>query len=117
MAAKTNPFLAANLPSSPEAERGVLGGIIARPQVFDEVAAIVAESLGWDVERMEFEPEPPKRIARGARVVIISHDEDLMPRRRKTSTVSEPFLDWRGVWRVFCLGEKKAVKLDLVTVE
>ena len=53
----------------------------------------------------------------GARVVIISHDEDLMPRRRKSTTVSEPFLDWRGVWRVFCLGEKKAVKLDLVGME
>lgn len=37
-----NPFFAKALPQSPEAERGVLGGIIARPQVFDEVAAIVA---------------------------------------------------------------------------
>lgn len=37
-----NPFFAKALPQSPEAERGVLGGIIARPKVFDEVAAIVA---------------------------------------------------------------------------
>ena len=37
-----NPFFAKALPQSPEAERGVLGGIIARPQVFDEVAAIVS---------------------------------------------------------------------------
>lgn len=41
MATKTSPFLTANLPSSPEAERGVLGGIIARPSIFEEVAAIV----------------------------------------------------------------------------
>ena len=83
----------------------------------EDVLQLVAETLGWDVERMEFEPEPPKRIQSGTRVVIISHDEDLMPRRRKTFTSSEPFLDWRGVWRVFCVGERKAVKLELVRVD
>lgn len=101
-----------------EVDRRRLNRPDQRESIFtqEDVLQLVAESLGWDVERMEFEPEPPKRIPRGSRVVIISHDEDLMPRRRKTSTVSEPFLDWRGVWRVFCLGEKKAVKLELVEV-
>lgn len=38
----TNPFFTKSMPQSPEAERGVVSGILARPPVFDEVAAIVA---------------------------------------------------------------------------
>ena len=83
----------------------------------EDILGMVCDALEWDADKLDLDPVPPVSLPRGSRVVIISHDEDLMPRRRKTSTVSEPFLDWRGVWRVFCLGERKAVKLELVTVE
>jgi hypothetical protein len=83
----------------------------------EDVLGMICDALEWDIERIDFEPEPPVKIPRGTRVVAVSLDDDLMPRRRKTSTVSKPFLDFRGVWRVFVLGEDKAVELSKVVVE
>jgi hypothetical protein len=83
----------------------------------ENIIGMICDALGWDAEALDVEPVPPVQIRKGARVTATAYDEDLFPRRLKTSTVSKPFLDYRGVWRVFCLGEKKAVKLDLVTVE
>ena len=36
-----NPFFAKALPSSPEAERAVIGGILARPVMFEDIASIL----------------------------------------------------------------------------
>ena len=78
---------------------------------------MICDALEWDIEKLDVEPVPPLVVPRGARVVAVSLDDDLMPRRRKTFTVSNPFLDWRGVWRVFVLGEEKAVELSKISVD
>lgn len=82
----------------------------------EDALHFIAEVLDWDVDDRNAEPEPPIQLEPNTPVRIKSFDEDFMPRRRKTWTVGRPFLDWRGVWRVFCIGEKKAVKLELVEV-
>lgn len=83
----------------------------------EDVLGMICDALEWDIEKLDVEPVPPLVVPRGARVVAVSLDDDLMPRRRKTFTVSNPFLDWRGVWRVFVLGEEKAVELSKISVD
>ena len=83
----------------------------------EDVLGMICDALEWDSESLSMEPEPPVNLPRGTWVTIKSYDDDLMPRRRRTTTTSELFLDFRGVWRVFCLGEKGATKLvDVETV-
>lgn len=82
----------------------------------EEILELVAEYLGVNEDCAEIEPEPPVSIPCGTPVIIKSYSEDLMPRRRKTWTTSIPFLDFKGVWRVFVVGEKKAVRLEHVEV-
>lgn len=43
-----NPFLAKAMPCSPDAERGVIGGIISRPALFEEVASILHKDDFYD---------------------------------------------------------------------
>lgn len=44
-----HPFFAKALPQSPEAERGVIGGVLARPDLYDEVCAILSQDDFYDV--------------------------------------------------------------------
>lgn len=90
-----------------------------RESVFtrEDVIGMICDALEWDADELSTDPTPPVILRRGTRVIAKSYDDDLMPRRRKTSTVSEPFLDYRGTWRVFVLGESKPVKLDEVEVD
>lgn len=83
----------------------------------ENVVGMICDALSWDAEALDVEPVPPVQIRKGARVTATAYDEDLFPRRIKTSTVSKPFLDYRGVWRVFVLGEDQAVELERVVVE
>jgi hypothetical protein len=83
----------------------------------EDVLGMVCDALGWDCDHLTLDPAPPVRIKKGTRVTAKAYDEDLFPRRIRTSTVSLPFLDWRGVWRVFVLGEDQPVKLADVRVE
>ena len=83
----------------------------------ENVVGMICDALGWDAEALDVEPVPPVQIKKGARVTAVAYDEDLFPRRLKTSTVSKPFRDYRGVWRVFVLGEDQAVELEKVVVE
>jgi hypothetical protein len=78
---------------------------------------MICDALGWDFEKLDLDPVPPMRLKKGTRVTAKAYDEDLFPRRVKTSTVSAPFLDWRGVWRVFVLGEDQPVRLDEIKPE
>lgn len=82
----------------------------------EEVLEIVGEILGWNEANTLAEPQAPVRIACGEPVVVTLYDEELIPKRRKTWTVSEPFLDFRGVWRVFVMNERKPVALKHVEV-
>lgn len=81
----------------------------------EQVLGMVCDALGWDYDALDVEPVPPVQIRKGTRVTATAYDEDLFPRRVKTSTVSKPFLDYRGVWRVFVLGEDKAVELSKIS--
>lgn len=83
----------------------------------EDVLGMICDALGWDFEKLDIDPVPPMRLKKGTRVVAKAYDEDLIPRRFKTSTVSTPVLDWRGVWRVFVLGEDRPVRLDEIVVE
>jgi len=83
----------------------------------EDVLGMICDALGWDFEKLDLDPVPPVRIKKGTRVTAKAYDEDLFPRRIKTSTVSLPFLDYRGVWRVFVLGEDQPVKLAEIRVE
>jgi len=83
----------------------------------EDVLGMICDALGWDFEKLDLDPVPPVRIKKGTRVTAKAYDEDLFPRRIRTSTVSAPFLDWRGVWRVFVLGEDRPVRLDEIVVE
>lgn len=83
----------------------------------EDVLGMVCDALGWDYDHLSLDPVPPVRLKKGTRVTAKAYDEDLFPRRIKTSTVSAPFLDWRGVWRVFVLGEDSPVKLDEINPE
>ena len=83
----------------------------------EQVVGMICDALGWDVEALDVEPVPPVKLRRGARVTATAYDEDLFPRRVKTSTVSKPFLDFKGVWRVFVLGEDQAVELSKISVD
>ena len=78
----------------------------------EDVLGMICDAMAWDFEKLDLDPVPPVRIKKGTRVTAKAYDEDLFPRRVKTSTVSAPFLDWRGVWRVFVLGEDRPVRLD-----
>lgn len=78
----------------------------------EEVLELVSEYLGCSENEQVVEPEPGKKLPVNTPVIIKAFDEDLMPRRRKTWTKSEPFLDWKGDWRVLVLGESKPVKVD-----
>ena len=81
----------------------------------EEILELVAEHLGVNDDCAEVDPEPPVSIPCGTPVIIKSYSEDLMPRRRKTWTTSIPFLDFRGTWRVFVLGEDQAVELSKIS--
>ena len=81
----------------------------------DEVLELVADLLGW-TESPQNGPTPPRHLPAQTPVVVTLFDEELIPRRRKTWTTSEPFLDWGGVWRVFVIGERKPVALKHVEV-
>ena len=82
----------------------------------EDVLGMICDALKWDFEKLDLDPVPPVRLKKGTRVTAKAYDEDLFPRRIRTSTVSAPFLDWRGVWRVFVLGEDQPVKLADVRV-
>ena len=81
----------------------------------EQVVGMICDALGWDAEELDVEPVPPVQIRKGARVTATAYDDDLFPRRIKTSTVSKPFLDFKGVWRVFVLGEDQAVELSKIS--
>lgn len=82
----------------------------------DEVLELVADLLEW-TQWPQNGPTPPRRLPAKTRVVVKVFDDEGMPRRRKTWTTTEPFLNWRGVWQVFVLGERKPVALDYVEVD
>ena len=83
----------------------------------ENVVGMICDALGWDAEALDVEPVPPVQIRKGARVVAVNYDDDLMPRRMKTWAVSAPFLDFRGTWRVFVCGVEKAVELSKISVD
>lgn len=83
----------------------------------EDVLGMVCDFLGWDFEKLDLDPVPPVLVKKGTRVTAKAYDADLFPYRIKTSTVSAPFLDWRGVWRVFVLGEDRPVRLDEIIAE
>ncbi len=83
----------------------------------EDVLGMVCDALGWDCDHLTLDPVPPLRIKKGTRVTAKAYDENLFPRRVRTSTVSLPFLDLRGVWRVFVLGEDQPVRLDEIKPE
>jgi hypothetical protein len=83
----------------------------------EDVLGMVCDELGWDFEQLDLDPVPPLRIKKGARVTAKAYDTDLTPRRIRTWTVSAPFLDWRGVWRIFVMGEDQPVKLAEIKPE
>lgn len=83
----------------------------------ENVVGMICDALGWDAEELGVEPVPPVQIRKGARVTAVNYDDDLMPRRVKTWAVSAPFLDFRGMWRVFVCGVENAVELEKVVVE
>lgn len=82
----------------------------------EEVLELVADLLSWS-QWPESGPTPPRRLPARTRVVVKMFDEARMPRLRKTWTATEPFLDWRGVWRVFVLGERHPVDVRHVEVD
>lgn len=83
----------------------------------EDVLGMVCDALGWDFDKLDLDPVPPMRLKKGTRVTAKAYDADLFPRRIRTSTVSAPFLDFRGVWRVFVLGEDRPVRLDDINAE
>jgi len=82
----------------------------------EDVLAMVCDAIGWDAETIGADPVPPFKLPINTPVRYVAFDDDLMPMRRKGFTSSAPFLDHRCEWRVFVMGESKAVKLETMEV-
>jgi replicative DNA helicase len=67
-----NPFFEKALPQSPEAERGVIGGLLARPDLFDEVAAIVDKEDFHDTIARECFVGMKECVSRGEAINVVT---------------------------------------------
>ncbi len=105
-------FFAKALPSSPDAERGVLGGIIARPQVYDEVVNIVEPADFTDAFARECFTAMGKCIEKGDDISKRSNASAFLDRFNKA-------LDARGLPKMsdFRLADGSGLMTDVKNAE
>ena len=67
-----HPFFQKALPQCPEAERGVIGGVLARPDIFDEIAAILSVDDFHDVMAKDCFRALRECVSRGEDINVVT---------------------------------------------